>query len=70
MTFEQEISAINGCAGCFMLHVKTVDGKKQKSDTWLPQSPVGGQGLYLRSPEHFGRSSEAKGCKNIGKVKT
>ena len=30
MTFEQEISAINGCAWCFMLHVKTVDGRKME----------------------------------------
>ena len=31
-----------------------------KPDVRLPQSRVGGQGLYLRSLDHLGRSSEAK----------
>ena len=33
--------------------------RKTRSGTWLPQSHVGGQGLYLRSLDHLGRSSEA-----------
>ena len=31
-----------------------------RPDTRLPQSRVGGQGPYLRSLDHLGRSSEAK----------
>ena len=35
-------------------------GKKTRPDTRLPQSSAGGQGPYLRSLEHLGRSSEVK----------
>ena len=35
----------------------------------IPKSRVGGQGLYLRSLLHLGRSSEAKDRKNPKKVK-
>ena len=31
-----------------------------RPDTRLPQSRAGGQGPYLRSLDHLGRSSEAK----------
>ena len=34
-----------------------VKEKKTKPDTRLPQSRAGGQGRYLRSVEHLGRSS-------------
>ena len=34
--------------------------RKTRSDTQLSQSRVGGQGLFLRSLDHLGRSSEAK----------
>ena len=40
-----------------------------RPDTRLPQSRAGGQGLYLRSLDHLGRSSEAKDRKNPKKVK-
>ena len=40
-----------------------------RPDTRLPQSRAGGQGPYLRSPEHLGRSSKAKKLKNAEKVK-
>ena len=40
-----------------------------KPDTQLPQSRAGGQGLFFRSPYHFGRSSEAKDRNNPKKVK-
>ena len=40
-----------------------------RPDTRLPQSRAGGQGPYLRSPEHLGRSSLAKKTKNAEKVK-
>ena len=33
-----------------------------RADTRLPQSRAGGQGLYLRSLDHLGRSSKAKDC--------
>ena len=33
--------------------------KKTRLDVWLPRSLVGGQGLYLKSLEHLGRSSKA-----------
>ena len=39
---------------------KAVIFTDNKADTQLPQSRVGGQGLYLRSLYHLGRSSEAK----------
>ena len=32
---------------------------KTRPDTRLPKSRAGGQGLFLRSPHHLGRSSEA-----------
>ena len=35
-----------------------------RPDTRLPQSRAGGQGPRLRSPDHLGRSSEAKNSKN------
>ena len=40
-----------------------------RPDTRLPQSRAGGQGLYLRSLDHLGRSSEAKDRKNQKEVK-
>ena len=46
-----------------ILHYRT------RPDTWLPQSRAGGQGPYLRSLDHLGRSSEAKDRKNPKKVK-
>ena len=42
---------------------------KTRPDTRLPQSRAGGQGPYLRSPEHLGRSGKAKKLKNAEKVK-
>ena len=33
---------------------------KDKADTWLSHPRAGGQGPYLRSLYHLGRSSEAK----------
>ena len=38
-------------------------GVGTRLDTQLPQSRVGGQGLYLRSLNHLGRSSEVKNRK-------
>ena len=38
-----------------------------RPDTRLPQSRAGGQGPYLSSPEHSGRSSTVKEQKNIKK---
>ena len=43
--------------------------QKTRPDTRLPQSLVGGQGLFLRSLDHLGRSSEAKDRKKQKKVK-
>ena len=43
--------------------------KKTRPDTQLPKSRAGGQGLYLRSLDHLGRSSEAKDRKKPKKVK-
>ena len=43
--------------------------EKTRPDTRLPQSHAGGQGQKLRSPDHLGRSSEAKNRKNPKKVK-
>ena len=37
--------------------------KKTRPDTRLPKSRAGGQGPYLRSPYHVGRSSEVKEIK-------
>ena len=42
---------------------------KTRPDTRLPQSHAGGQGLYLRSLNHLGRSIEAKDHKKTKKVK-
>ena len=38
--------------------------KKTRPDTWLPKSGAGGQGPYLRSPDHMGRSKEGKVIKS------
>ena len=43
--------------------------EKTRPDTRLTQSRAGGQGPYLRSLDHMGRSSEVKDCKNPKKVK-
>ena len=40
-----------------------------KPDTRQPQSRAGGQGLYFKSLNHLGRSSEAKDRKKPKKVK-
>ena len=42
---------------------------KTRLDTRLTQSRAGRQEPYSRSPDHLGRSSEAKGRKNPKKVK-
>ena len=34
--------------------------RETRPDTRLPQSRVGGQGPYFRSPDHLGGSSEVK----------
>ena len=38
--------------------------EKTRPDTRLPKSRAGGQGPYLRSPDHLGRSSEVKEIKS------
>ena len=45
-------------------------GVGTRPDTQLPQSCVGGQGPYLRSLNHLGRSSEVNDCKKTKKVKS
>ena len=40
-----------------------------KPNTQLPQSRVGRQGLYLRSLDHLGRSSDAKDLNYLKKIK-
>ena len=45
------------------------DHNKTRPDTRLPQSRAGGQGPYLRSVEHLGRSGIAKNPINAEKVK-
>ena len=44
-------------------------GVGTRPETQLPQLRVGGQGLYLWSLNHLGRSSEVKDRKNPKKVK-
>ena len=39
-------------------------GRETRPDTRLPKSRAGGQGPYLRSPDHVGRSSEVKEIKS------
>ena len=41
---------------------------KTRLDTWLLKSRAGGQGPYLRSPDHLGRSSEVKEIKSEKKL--
>ena len=53
-------------AGC---RVACTRLKITRPDPRLPQSRVGGQGLFLRSPYHLGRSSSVNDCKNQKKVK-
>ena len=50
-------------------HEASKKEEKTRPDTRLPQSRAGGQGLYLTSLDHLGRSSEAIDCKNPKKVK-
>ena len=40
------------------------DLQKTRPDTRLPKSRAGGQGPYLRAPDHLGRSSEVKEIKS------
>ena len=57
-------------ANLYLLLIKSyallkVDGIKiTRPDTRLPKSRAGGQGPYLRSPDHLGRSSEVKEIKS------
>ena len=54
-----------------VIHLHTplcMDPKVTRPDTRLPQLRVGGQGPYLRSLDHLGRSREAKDHKNPKKV--
>ena len=46
-----------------------MDFNRTRPDTRLPQSRAGGQGLYLRSLDHLGWSSETKDRENPKKVK-
>ena len=48
---------------------KNLINTETRPDTRIPQSHAGGQGLYLRSLDHLGRSSEAKDRKTPKKVK-
>ena len=41
-------------------NVSYSEGKKTRPDTRLPKSRAGGQGPYLRSLDHLGRSSEVQ----------
>ena len=43
--------------------------KNTKPETWLPKSRAGGQGPYLSSVEHLGRSGIVKNPVNAEKVK-
>ena len=43
--------------------------ERTRPDTRLPKSRAGGQGPYLRSPDHLGRSSEVEKIKSLKKVK-
>ena len=45
----------------------TLKWNETRPDTRLPQSRVGGQGPYLRSLDHLGRSSKAKDRKKTKK---
>ena len=38
--------------------------RETRPDTRLPQSRVGGQGPYFRSPDHLGRGGEVKEVKS------
>ena len=38
--------------------------RKTRPETRLPKSRAGGQGPYLRSPDHLGRSREVKVIKS------
>ena len=38
----------------FVIYLET------RPDTWLPKSRAGGQGSYLRSLDHLGRSGEVE----------
>ena len=53
----------------FIFRILNPLGYGTRLDTRLPQSRAGGQGPYLRSPEHLGRSGKAKKLKNAEKVK-
>ena len=44
----------------FRLRATKNGGKKNKAGYTAPQSRAGGQGPYLRSPDHLGRSSRVK----------
>ena len=49
--------------------IKNRNIDKTRPDTRLPQSRAGGQGPYLRSVEHLGRSGIARNFINAEKIK-
>ena len=51
----------------YAIQRKVYNLAKTRLDTRLPQSRAGGQGLYLRSFHHLGRSSDSKDRKKIKK---
>ena len=53
-----------GRGGLGMLELRKVIYLITRPDTRLPKSRAGGQGPYLRSPNHLGRSSEVKEIKS------
>ena len=54
------LSDINAYHEIFQILNLLVFGYKTRPDTRLPKSRAGGQGPYLRSLGHLGRSSEVK----------
>ena len=62
--FQQNLLSRSGDIAVYSLGLFSI-----RPDTRLPQSRAGGQGPYLRSVEHLGRSSEAKTPINAEKVK-
>ena len=65
---EESEARFSGSRGCVTLFRRLVpflqSGNKTRPDTRLPKSRAGGQGPYLRSPDHLGRSSEVKKIKS------
>ena len=69
LTQNERVNTNERIGSKYAIQRKVNNLAKTRLDTRLPQSRAGGQGLYLRSFHHLGRSSDSKDRKKNNKSK-